>query len=122
MKREDRHLRPVALQDGDSVFVALHAQRQGEFCINEGQRLASMGSWAFNASGFFAYWSAELFHICGLDSAKRSSHTSEYLGLPRPQDRWRKDPVLMLRSASCGPTASFGRFVPSVSPSSTTGN
>jgi hypothetical protein len=79
MKREDRHLRPVALQDGDSVFVALHAQRQGEFCINEGQRLAPMGSWAFNASGFFAYWSAELFHICGLDSAN---------GAPTLQNTW----------------------------------
>src|SRR5260370_13603105 len=35
---------------------------------------------------------------------------------------WWKVPVVMLRTASCGPTARFGTFVPWVSVSSTTGN
>jgi hypothetical protein len=34
--------------------------------LSEGQRLAHMGSWAFNAAGF-EYWSSELFRIHGLD-------------------------------------------------------
>ena len=120
---EDRQLRSVALQKGGSIFVARqHAQRQSEFYINEGQRLAHMGSWAFNTSGFFEYWSAELFHIYRVDSANGAPTLEKYLGLVHPQDRWWKVPVVILRSASCGPTASFGRFVPSVSPSSTTGN
>ena len=33
------------------------ARRQSEFYLSEGQRLAHMGSWAFDPSGFFAFWS-----------------------------------------------------------------
>jgi hypothetical protein len=107
----------------EAVFSShVSVPSDSEFYINEGQRLAHMGRWAFNPSGFFEYWSAELFHIHGLDSANGAPALEEYLGLVRSQDRGWKVPVVMLRSASCGPRASFGRFVPSVSPSSTTEN
>jgi len=98
---ENRQPRSVALENGDSIFVARQrAQRQSEF---------------------FEYWSAQLFHIYGLDSAN-GAPTVESLGRVHPQDRWWKGPVVKLRSASRGPTASFGTFVPSVSRSSTTGS
>src|SRR5580704_1695838 len=41
------------------------ALRRSQFYLSEGQRLAHMGSWAFNDSGH--YWSDELYKIYGLD-------------------------------------------------------
>jgi PAS domain S-box-containing protein len=42
--------------------------QKSEFYLAEGQRLAHIGSWAFNPDGFY-YWSPELFRIHGLDAA-----------------------------------------------------
>jgi PAS domain S-box-containing protein len=85
---EDRQLRLVALQNAESIFIARqNAERRSEFYLNEGQRLAHIGSWSFNASGFFEYWSHELFRIYGLDSANGPPTLEEYLGLVHPQDR-----------------------------------
>src|SRR5580698_7894955 len=58
-----------------------------QFYLSEGQRLARMGSWAFNPSGFFEYWSPELFKICGLDPQKGAPTLEQYLGTLHPQDR-----------------------------------
>src|ERR1700723_2657008 len=41
--------------------------KRSEFYLTEGQRLGQAGSWAFDPSGFFEYWSRELFQIYGLD-------------------------------------------------------
>jgi PAS domain S-box-containing protein len=46
-----------------------------------------MGSWAFNPSGFFEYWSQELFKIYGLDPQKGAPTLEEYLATVHPQDR-----------------------------------
>ena len=61
-------------------------RKQAEFYLAEGQRLAHMGSWAFNASGF-DYWSPELFRIHGLDPSDKAPTIDEYLGLVHPEDR-----------------------------------
>src|SRR5271156_6738567 len=50
---------------------AEEAQRRNEFYLAEGQRLAHMGSWAFDPGGF-DYWSPELFRIHGLDPAGKA--------------------------------------------------
>src|SRR3984885_2904932 len=42
--------------------------QRSEFYLAEGQRLAHMGSWAFDPAGF-DYWSPELFRMHGLDPA-----------------------------------------------------
>jgi PAS domain S-box-containing protein len=60
--------------------------RMSEFYLSEGQRLAHMGSWAFNAAGF-DYWSSELFRIYGLDPSGKPPTVEEYLGLVHPEDR-----------------------------------
>jgi PAS domain S-box-containing protein len=60
--------------------------RQSEFYLNEGQRLAHAGSWAFD-SGEFDYWSPELFRIYGLDPAAKAPTVREYLDLVHPEDR-----------------------------------
>jgi PAS domain S-box-containing protein len=62
------------------------ALQQSQFYLSEGQRLAHMGSWAFNATGF-DYWSAELFHVHGLDPRAPPPTFEEYLGLVHPEDR-----------------------------------
>ena len=61
--------------------------RRREFYLAEGQRLARMGTWAFNPSGFYDFWSQELFRIYGLDPARGAPTLDEYLGTVHPQDR-----------------------------------
>src|SRR5260370_1141996 len=63
------------------------ALQQNQFYLAEGQRLAHMGSWAFNPSGFFDYWSQELFKIYGLDPQKGAPTLEQYLATVHPQDR-----------------------------------
>jgi PAS domain S-box-containing protein len=61
--------------------------RLSEYYLSEGQRLAHMGSCAFNPSGFFEYWSQELFNIFGLDPQKGPPTVEQYLAIVHPQDR-----------------------------------
>jgi len=63
------------------------ALQRSQFYISEGQRLAHMGSWAFNPSGVFEYWSQELFKIYGLDPQKGAPTLEQYLATVHPQDR-----------------------------------
>jgi formate hydrogenlyase transcriptional activator len=60
--------------------------RRNEFYLSEGQRLAHMGSWAFNVAGF-EYWSSELFRIYGLDPTSKPPTVEKYLDLVHPEDR-----------------------------------
>ncbi|HJY93253.1 MAG TPA: ATP-binding protein, partial [Candidatus Acidoferrum sp.] len=61
------------------------ALKQSQFYLSEGQRLAHMGSWAFNDSGH--YWSEELYKIYGLDPQNGAPTVEQYLALIHPQDR-----------------------------------
>src|SRR5258708_35253881 len=63
------------------------ALRRNEFYLSQGQRLAHMGSWAFNPAGFFEHWSRELLKIYGLDPEKEAPTLEEYLATIHPQDR-----------------------------------
>ena len=60
--------------------------QRSEFYLAEGQRLAHMGSWAFDPEGFY-YWSPELFRMHGLDPASKTPGVQEYLDCVHPQDR-----------------------------------
>ena len=75
------------VQDITDRKCAEEALQQSQFYLAEGQRLAHMGSWAFNPSGFFEHWSEELFTIYGLDPQKGSPTLEEYLAAVHPQDR-----------------------------------
>jgi PAS domain S-box-containing protein len=66
---------------------AEEALQKSQLYLSEGQRLAHMGSWAFNPAGFFDYWSEELFRIYGLDSQKGAPTLEQYLATVHPQDR-----------------------------------
>ena len=75
------------VQDITDRKRAEEALQQSQFYLAEGQRLAHMGSWAFNPSGFFEYWSQELFEIYGLDPQKGAPTLEQYLATVHPQDR-----------------------------------
>jgi PAS domain S-box-containing protein len=66
---------------------AEEALQKSQLYLSEGQRLAHMGSWAFNPSGFFEYWSRELFEIYGLDPQQGAPTLEQYLATVHPQDR-----------------------------------
>jgi PAS domain S-box-containing protein len=75
------------IQDITDRKRAEEALQQSQFYLGEGQRLAHMGSWAFNPSGFFEYWSQELFKIYGLDPQRGAPTLEQYLATVHPQDR-----------------------------------
>src|SRR5713226_9164980 len=60
--------------------------RRSESYLSEGQRIAHMGSWAFDPDGFH-YWSTELFRMHGLDPASKPPSVQEYLDRVHPHDR-----------------------------------
>ena len=68
------------------VNLAVEEWKLAEFYLAEGQRLAHMGSWAFNAAGF-DYWPSELFQIYGLDPSGKPPTVEEYLDLVHTEDR-----------------------------------
>src|SRR3984893_7450441 len=77
----------VAATDIEDRKRAEEALQQSQFYLAEGQRLAHMGSWAFNPSGCFEYWSEELFKIYGLDPQKGAPTLEQYLATVHPADR-----------------------------------
>jgi PAS domain S-box-containing protein len=68
------------------VNLDIEERKQAEFYLAEAQRLAHMGSWAFNPAGF-EHWSSELFQIHGLDPKGNAPTKEEYLALVHPEDR-----------------------------------
>ena len=73
------------VQDITDRKRAEEALQRSQFYLSEGQRLAHMGSWAFNDSGH--YWSDELYKIYGLDPQNGAPTVEQYLALVHPQDR-----------------------------------
>ena len=73
--------------DIEEIKQAEEALQRSQFHLSEGQRLARMGSWAFNPSGFFDHWSYELFQIYGLDPQKGAPTLEQYLATVHPLDR-----------------------------------
>jgi PAS domain S-box-containing protein len=73
------------VQDITDRKRAEEALRQTQLYLREGQRLAHMGSWAFNDSGH--YWAEELYRIFGLNPENGAHTIEQYLALIHPQDR-----------------------------------
>ena len=61
--------------------------QRNEFYLTEAQRLGHIGSWVFDPTGRFDYWSRELFQIYGLDPAKDAPTLGAYLACIHPHDR-----------------------------------
>ena len=82
---------PLRASDGTLLYwigvnLEIDELKQAEFYLSEGQRLAHMGSWAFNPTGF-EYWSSELFRVYGLNPSGKPPTVEEYLHLVHPEDR-----------------------------------
>src|SRR5882757_4375406 len=75
------------VQDITDRKRAEHRLRESEAYLAEAQRLSQTGSWAWNPSGFFDYWSQELFKIYGLDPQKGAPTLEQYLATVHSQDR-----------------------------------
>ena len=71
----------------EDLLTSAQLLQTKEFYLTEAQRLGQMGSWVFDPSRGFDYWSRELFHIHGLDPATGAPGIEEYLALVHPQDR-----------------------------------
>jgi PAS domain S-box-containing protein len=79
------------------------ALQRSEFYLSEAQRLAHMGSWAFNPSGFFNHWSHELFQIYGMDPQKGAPTLEKYLAIVHPQDRdFMSETIKRMHAERCG--------------------
>jgi len=82
---------PLWASDGTLLYwigvnLEIDELKQAQFYLSEGQRLAHMGSWAFNPTGF-EYWSSELFRVHGLNPSGKPPTVEEYLDLVHPEDR-----------------------------------
>jgi PAS domain S-box-containing protein len=82
---------PLRASDGTLLYwigvnLEIDELKQAQFYLSEGQRLAHMGSWAFNPTGF-EHWSSELFRVYGLDPSGKPPTVEEYLDLVHPEDR-----------------------------------
>jgi PAS domain S-box-containing protein len=73
------------VQDITDRKRAEEALQRSQFYLREGQRLAHMGSWAFDEAGH--YWSGELYKIYGLDPNCGTPTVEQYLARVHPQDR-----------------------------------
>src|SRR5258707_10247353 len=84
--------------------------QRSEFYLAEGQRLAHMGSWAFDPAGF-DYWSPELFRMHGLDPDRKPPTVQEYLDCIHPQDRESMANLIKGLSAKASPFDATKRIV-----------
>ena len=77
--------------------------QRSQFYLSEGQRIARIGSWAFNPSGFFDHWSQELFQIYGLDPQKGAPTLEQYLAIIHPLDRdFMAETIRRMHAERCG--------------------
>ena len=61
--------------------------QRSQFYLSEGQRLAHMGSFAFDPSGFIDHWSDAMFQIYGMDPQNGNPTIEQVLALVHPEDR-----------------------------------
>jgi PAS domain S-box-containing protein len=74
---------------------------RSQFYLREGERIAHIGSWAFNESGH--YWSDELYKIYGLDPQNGPPTIDQYLNLIHPEDRASMaETIKLMQEQHCG--------------------
>src|SRR3954447_18376760 len=84
--------------------------QRSDFYLAEGQRLAHIGSWAFDPAGT-DYWSPELFRMHGLDPTRKPPTVQEYLDCVHPQDRESMANLIKGLSATGSPFDATKRIV-----------
>jgi PAS domain S-box-containing protein len=71
----------------EQLIKSAQESQRSEFYLAEAQRLGHIGSWVFEPTGVFEYWSRELFRIYGLDPERGAPTLDEYLARIHPHDR-----------------------------------
>jgi PAS domain S-box-containing protein len=71
----------------EQLIKSTQELQRSEFYLAEAQRLGHIGSWVFEPTGAFEYWSHELFRIYGLDPERDAPTLDEYLACVHPHDR-----------------------------------
>jgi PAS domain S-box-containing protein len=71
--------------EGDAQAARELTQR--EFCLQQAERLACMGSWSLRPDLAFDYWSPEMFVCLGLNPSKGIPTFTEMLSAVHPDDR-----------------------------------
>jgi PAS domain S-box-containing protein len=74
-------------QAEDQLRQSAQELQRNAFYLAEAQRLGHIGSWAFDPTKGFDYWSHELFQIYGLDPAAGAPGSERYMALVHPHDR-----------------------------------
>jgi PAS domain S-box-containing protein len=89
------------VQDITDRKRAEDALERTQFYLREGERIAHIGSWAFNESGH--YWSDELYKIYGLDPQNGAPAIEQYLNLIHPEDRASMaETIKLMQEQHCG--------------------
>jgi two-component system sensor histidine kinase UhpB len=76
-------------EDVTEVKLADDALRQNEFDLAEAQRLAHIGSWAFDVASDSLRWSDELFQIFDIDRTVFNGNYQAFLDRVHPDDKAR---------------------------------
>ncbi len=100
----------IASERKNSSAEAPRSCERSEFYLAEGQRLAHVGSWAFDPAGF-DYWSPELFRMHGLDPDRKPPTVQEYLDCVHPQDRESMANLIQGLAAQASPFDATKRIV-----------
>jgi len=69
----------------EQLIKSTQELQRSEFYLAEAQRLGHIGSWVFEPTGAFEYWSHELFRIYGLDPERDAPTLDEYLACVHPR-------------------------------------
>jgi diguanylate cyclase (GGDEF)-like protein/PAS domain S-box-containing protein len=94
-------LRLLTAQDGKPIEIIgswtdisehkglVESLRKSQACLEEGQRIAHLGSWEWDIQSDIAHWSDEAFRIFGVDSQAISPCYATFLDVIHPEDRER---------------------------------
>src|SRR3984885_4686384 len=89
------------VQDITDRKRAEEALQRTQFYLSEGERIAHIGSWAFNDSGH--YWSEEMYKIYGLTPQSGAPSVEQYLALIHPQVRSSMaESIKVMQEQHCG--------------------
>ncbi len=119
----DFSLKPVANDEGEVVWLiaegrditqlneVMHHLQQSEVRLSEAQRLARLGSWEWDVRTNQVSWSAELFHIYGVNPSTFDASYDAFMERVHPQDRFELEQIIMEAYAACHPFETFHRII-----------
>jgi PAS domain S-box-containing protein len=84
--------------------------QRSEFYLAEGQRLAHMGSWAWNVRTGALFWSEEIFRIYGYSPQETGPSWEQFLKRVHPQDRAQIELRAKMEASDKEWTVSHGDF------------